>query len=338
MKTVRTAILFLCVLFCTTKVAAQTFYYNHTQTFQLPGGAIWRAHLDGTGVHLYNTANQFAGKRLALRSGADIGHFLEMPFPRTAPGSDYGVFNRDFIRHIIANNLTLEEYQRVRNQPLLVRTYVNTLATNWGPPTYVSFRLHSSSPWATIPVETFQRIEEHIRQHLRYLATPHGRQLTFVRRAYTVPVENRRLQFDSQATDMNVRGLFIGGTYVRAQVEAQWGRPTRYLSSMSAETGLNESFEYIMCVGFHSNIFRFNRNGIFYAFDIRARYFPLFPAVSGGIRVGEPISRVQSIGLGTPVRQGNGHYHLVRSGFSSPIVFEVSNAGVITRIRFTDVG
>ena len=45
----------------------------------------------------------------------------------------------------------------------------------------------------------------------------------------------------TQATDMDVNGVFIGGTYVKAQVEAKWGTPTKYRSGMS-EFGLDETY------------------------------------------------------------------------------------------------
>jgi hypothetical protein len=133
---------------------------------------------------------------------------------------------------------------------------------------------------------------------------------------------------------MDVRGLFIGGTYTRAQVEARWGRPTQYRSHMS-EWGLNEIYDYIMCSNRQNNQFRFAENGIFVAFNIRSRYFPVYTTFSGGIRVNDHISRVQAIGLGTPIRQTNGAYHLNRNNSDDALVFQVTSMGVITEIWFT---
>ena len=66
----------------------------------------------------------------------------------------------------------------------------------------------------------------------------------------------------TQATDLDVKGIFIGGTYTKAQVQAKWGTPTYYGSSTS-ENGLNEGYDYV--VGKLYNQFSFGDNGIFHS-------------------------------------------------------------------------
>ena len=85
-------------------------------------------------------------------------------------------------------------------------------------------------------------------------------------------------------TDMDVRGIFIGGRYTRTQVQARWGVPTQYISHMT-DRGLVEEYTY----GNHPlhNTFRFGENGVFHTFVIASRDFPVYTARSGGIRVGE---------------------------------------------------
>jgi hypothetical protein len=53
----------------------------------------------------------------------------------------------------------------------------------------------------------------------------------------------------------------------------------------------------------------------------------------GGIKVGDPISRIEPIGLGTPVLQNDGSYHVRRNNADDPLVFE-HKEGIITRILF----
>jgi hypothetical protein len=344
MKTIRTIILILCAFFCITKATAQTFYYNTTRTFQLPGRVTYRAYLDEGCVTLYNTDNRFVHQPRTLRNGAPVPEGFWTGTGRLGPrllDNPDGILNDNMrlLNIIVANNLTPEELQRVGRYRLGIDVFINPHAARRMPPAGVSFRFVRSCPWATIPVETFRRIEEHIKQHLLYFPNEKGRQLNFIRIAYTVDVGrggNQRLHFHSQPTNMDVMGLFIGGTYIKRQIENQlWGSVTSYRSSMSEQTGLNEVLVYIMCTSMLPNQFRLSRNGIFYSFDVRVRYFPVFTAFNGGVRVGDNISRVQAIGLGTPVRQSNGNYHLVRSGLSNPLVFHVSGAGVITRMMFT---
>ena len=96
----------------------------------------------------------------------------------------------------------------------------------------------------------------------------------------------------TQATDMDVNGVFIGGTYTKTQVEAKWGgTPTKYWSGTS-EFGLEEAYYYT------TNLFRFSYNGVFDTFNIKTSNFVVYTTFSGGIKVGDNISRIQTIGLG----------------------------------------
>ena len=131
-----------------------------------------------------------------------------------------------------------------------------------------------------------------------------------------------------QATDMDVSGIFIGGTYTKAQVLAQWGEPAQYWGE-SSEFGLSEVYDYVIDQLVHQ--FHFGDNGVFHTFNIRTSHFVVYTAFSGGIKVGDPISRIQSIGLGTPVLQSDGTYRLGQG--DDPLVFYHSN-GIITRIYF----
>ena len=131
----------------------------------------------------------------------------------------------------------------------------------------------------------------------------------------------------TSATTMDVNGVFIGGTYTKTQVEAKWGTATLYQGNTS-ELGVNETYHYNP-----NNLFRFSDNGIFNSFYIRTSSFIVYAAFSGGIKVGDNISRISAIGLGTPVLQSDGTYHLRRNNSTDPLVFKHSN-GVITEISF----
>jgi len=134
----------------------------------------------------------------------------------------------------------------------------------------------------------------------------------------------------ARTTDIDVNGVFIGATYTQAQVQAKWGTPTRYWSGTS-EFGLNEEYTYIQDQLY--NTFSFGEDGVFHSFIIETSNFAVYTTFSGGIKVGDNISRVQAIGLGTPVLKSDVKYYLLRNNYDDAIVFEHSN-GVITRISF----
>jgi hypothetical protein len=135
---------------------------------------------------------------------------------------------------------------------------------------------------------------------------------------------------NAQATDLDVDSVYIGGTYTQAQVQAKWGTPTTYWSGTS-ESGLDEEYVYIQNLLYDS--FLFGEDGIFHSFTIETSNFSVYTAFSGGIKVGDNISRVQAIGLGTPVLESDGKYYLYRNNYDDPLVFKHSN-GVITQISF----
>jgi hypothetical protein len=125
-------------------------------------------------------------------------------------------------------------------------------------------------------------------------------------------------------SDMDVNGINIGSVYTKAQVTAQWGTPTQYWSGMS-EFGLDEEYNYT------SNLFRFSDNGIFVEFGINTPNFIVYTAKSGGLKVGDPISRIEAIGLGEPLLQPDGSYRIP----SGDDRFTVgSENGIITWISF----
>jgi hypothetical protein len=135
---------------------------------------------------------------------------------------------------------------------------------------------------------------------------------------------------EAHTSDLDVKGVYIGSVYTQAQVQAKWGTPTTYWSGTS-ETGLDEEYTYTQ--GQLFNFFRFSENGIFHSFTIQTSTFSIYTTFSGGIKVGDNISRVQAIGLGTPVLESDGKYYLYRNNYDDPLVFKHSN-GVITQISF----
>jgi hypothetical protein len=125
-------------------------------------------------------------------------------------------------------------------------------------------------------------------------------------------------------SDMDVNGIYIGSVYTYAQVTAQWGTPTNYRSNTS-EFGVNETYHY------STNLFRFSDNGLFNSFRLKTPAFVVYTAKSGGLKVGDPISRIEAIGLGEPLLQPDGSYRIP----SGDDRFTVGHAnGIITWISF----
>ena len=132
---------------------------------------------------------------------------------------------------------------------------------------------------------------------------------------------------------LEVNGLFVDSTYTRDQVQAKLGVPTYYHSSFSDDgvVGFNEGYDYT--VGQNNSQFLF-LDGKLHSFYIATSDFPVFSAhSSGGIRVGDNISKVQVLGFGPATKQSDGRYFLGILG-DAPLILHVTSAGVITQIWY----
>jgi hypothetical protein len=134
----------------------------------------------------------------------------------------------------------------------------------------------------------------------------------------------------SQISTMDVNGVFLGGTYTKSQVTAKWGQPTKY-ESQTSEFGLLELYDY------GNNSFEFSDNGIFHSFFIDAPNFVFWASKSGGFKVGDPVSRLKTIGIipnSTSLSTGTGKNVVEIPGGDDWFKVGYSN-GIITWISYT---
>jgi hypothetical protein len=97
-------------------------------------------------------------------------------------------------------------------------------------------------------------------------------------------------QYSTWNSGMDVNGIYLGSIYSKTQVTAKWGTPTKY-ESQTSENGLIEFYDY------GNNSFEFSDNGLFHSFHIRTPNFVFWASKSGGFKVGDPVSRLKSIGV-----------------------------------------
>ncbi len=104
-------------------------------------------------------------------------------------------------------------------------------------------------------------------------------------------------------SDLDVDSLFVGNRYTKQQVEAVLGPATDYQSDMSEEFGFCERYH------FGDNLLTFSEGGVFDDFALRDNRFKIYTKY-GGITIGDPVSRFEELGLGTPVLGNDGKYRL----------------------------
>ena len=152
------------------------------------------------------------------------------------------------------------------------------------------------------------------------------------------------------AKGLDVDGMYIWtDTHTRTQVEAKWGNPVRYWSNENEinvceyEMDLQEQFLYWKphesrpahyFTHKRLNEFRF-LNGKLDSFVLVNHYFTIFTAHNGGIRVGDNISRLQTLGIGTPKYwTERGYSTLGWQGADGFLMFFHSANGTITSIVY----
>ena len=166
-----------CLLFCTSNVSAQTFYYTEAREFHGDGFIFINDPMGppGRGIaHLFNKNNRWRGVPSTFRDGR--------PFTRESLRHvslihyDGGWNERQFAA-IVNNALTSAKRERVRGGVLMATLF---LCTDTGKVDDVEFSFHSRSPFGTIPVSTFRQIELEIKEQLMF-SLNWGSLLNFVR-------------------------------------------------------------------------------------------------------------------------------------------------------------
>ena len=94
-------------------------------------------------------------------------------------------------------------------------------------------------------------------------------------------------------SDIGVKGLRVGGKYTKNQViTAMGGHPTKYFTFTNDKSvGINESYIY------DSSSLYFVEDGILVDFVIKTNTYPVFEQYNGGIRVGDPITKINQLGV-----------------------------------------
>jgi len=169
-----------CMLLAT-GASAQTFHYNTTRTFH-EAGFTYQANVSPTGmVVLFNANNRHdPNLRQTYRDGSPLPPFSRDPTPLITPSGTMPI-----VENIVWNALTPAERQRMGDWPLSVRLYVNQAATT-PQPVEVKFGFSTTSPFATLPVSVYRRIELEILREVRLMPTERGRTRNFNVR--TIPV------------------------------------------------------------------------------------------------------------------------------------------------------
>jgi hypothetical protein len=125
---------------------------------------------------------------------------------------------------------------------------------------------------------------------------------------------------------LDLNNLILFNVYQKDSIIAKIGQPSSY-NSYSTEFGLSEEYTY------GNSLLVFTKNGMFTGFILKDTTFTIYSVyISGGIRVGDPLSKFQQLGFGRVEIENQGTYLFYDNPKCAlPIVIDHLN-GIIKRI------
>jgi hypothetical protein len=162
-------------------IAAQTRYFDTTRTFQLPDGATYQADVTPGGrVTLFNIENSLTYVEQMYRDGSRISDADE----DFIPSAENDMLALSVAGFVLQSVLRDYAYRIPTDRRLGVVMLFNS-DTGWLEE--VHFNFHNISPFATIPVEVYRRIEVYLRiffslegSRINIVPTDEGRRRNFL--------------------------------------------------------------------------------------------------------------------------------------------------------------
>ncbi|MGP1624237.1 DUF5043 domain-containing protein [Bacteroides heparinolyticus] len=169
----KTTIISFLLIFCTAYTMAQTNYYAVTKTFQ-ENGYTYQCDVSHGLVKLYNKENKLTYVRQIFKDTKEVPGF----------GFDFDdvveeTWTRPKSLSIVNNSFTPEQKQRMGTQSVGICMYISP---ETGKVVEVDFTLATFSPFATIPLSVYRKIEIELKQQIWFTPTKDGKRLNYLMR------------------------------------------------------------------------------------------------------------------------------------------------------------
>lgn len=170
----RTMIISFILAFCAVYTTAQTNYYTETKTFREDGYTYQCDVLSGKRVKLYNKENKLTYVRQIFKDTKEVPGF----------GFDFDdvvedTWTKPKSLSIVNNAFTATQKQRMKNESIGISMYISP---ETGKVVEVDFSIVTVSPFATIPVSVYRKIEVELKQQIRFIPTKDGKRLNYLMR------------------------------------------------------------------------------------------------------------------------------------------------------------
>ena len=162
---------------CISGAMAQTYFYNTSTSFP-QSGYTYRCETqswDWGRVTLFNVNNIYTDAEYVYHDGS-VFNERDVFYGKVSLIEDDN-WTKQMSMRIVNNAFSEEEKTRVKGKKFDVSMTINTTT---GRVIEVDFRFLKNSPYATIPVTTYRKIEQELKNNVWFTLTPTGKQLKFV--------------------------------------------------------------------------------------------------------------------------------------------------------------
>ena len=161
------------MLFCVTYLHAQTNYYTTTKTFY-ESGYTYQCDVRVSGfIALYNKSNTWNNIYPVYKNTGEN-------FAQTDEGVELlenDTWTRSKRFSIVNEAFSTSEKQRIKGHDFDIIMYINSTT---GTVDEVNFEFYKSTPYTTIPISTFRKIETEIKKNIWYTPTAEGKELSYI--------------------------------------------------------------------------------------------------------------------------------------------------------------
>ena len=171
----KTTIISFILFFCAVYTVAQN-YYTATKTFKENGYIYQCDVLLGNDVYLYNKENKLTYVKQIFKDTKEVPGF----------GFDFDdvveeTWTRPKSLSIVNNAFTSEQKQKMKDRSVGICMYISP---ETGKVIEVVFRFGTRSPFTTIPVSVYRKIEVELKKQIWFTPTKDGKRLNHLMRCW----------------------------------------------------------------------------------------------------------------------------------------------------------
>lgn len=171
----KTIIIFIGLLFCMLGASSQTYYYNNTKAFNENGYTYQCNVTNDKLVILYNKDNKLTYTTLVEKSTGKPYFPSERRISLVASET----WTKPQCYAIVNNAFSATEKQRIKatGERMGITMYISP---DTGKVMEVNFDFVSNSPYATVPVSVYRKIETELKNNIWFTPTAEAKKLNYI--------------------------------------------------------------------------------------------------------------------------------------------------------------